>query len=210
MTRATSRTRQQQLARWARRAPGYRTAVDRVLPAVRRNATLTDVVFRVFLPRHGVGTLPVPLVPGRHLSGRDTALLPVVGVVGLGLSEDQVGSLVEEVATLQRAERSFRVLLVLDRPAFALARSHGYAVEVLVPQAAWAGHPQGTSPPVPWEDYLGRRLADVLDHYQLWHLARSTPEGHLDPLDEVLLRNVAARLPASLQVDPAPVTRGDP
>lgn len=202
------RARQQQLARWARRAPGYRAAVERVLPAVRRNAALTDVVFRVFLPQHGVGTLPVPLAPGRHLRGRDTALLPVVGVVGLGLSEEQVGHLVDQVVALQRAEGSFRVLLVLDRPAFALARRHGYAVEVLVPQAAWGQHPQAVRPPVSWPDYVGRRLADVVDHYQLWHLARSTADGRLDPLDEVLLRAVGARLPASLHVEIAPAPRG--
>lgn len=200
MTGASGRARQQQLARWARRAPGYRAAVEHVLPAVRRNAALTDVVFRVFLPQHGVGTLPVPFAAGRDLAGPDTVLLPVVGVVGLGLSTGQLEVLVEEVAALQQEDGSFRVLLVLDQPAFALARTHGYVVEVLVPLARWEGWPQGAGRPVSWEAYLGRRLADVVDHYQLWHLARAGVDGRLDPLDTTVLRSIAARLPEGLRV----------
>lgn len=204
MSGSTSRARQQRLARWARRTPGYRAAVEQVLPAVRRNAILTDVVFRVFLPQHGVGTLPVPFAAGHHLAGRDTALLPVIGVAGLGLDPAQLESLVEQVAALQREQGSFRVLLVVDQPAFALARTHGYVVEVLVAQAQWEGHPQGEGERVTWEAYLGRRLADVVDHYQLWHLARAASDGRLDPLDATVLGSIAARLPAGLQVSTRP------
>ena len=198
-----ARARRQRVARWARRTPGYRAAVEHVLPAVRRSATLTDVVWRVFMPQHGVGTLPVPLHGGRHLTGRDTPLLPVVGVLGVGLSDEQVEALVEQVAGLQRVERSFRPLLVLDRPAFAAARRHGYVVELVVPRDAWADHPQSAARPpadrTSWEDYLGRRLADIVDHYQLWHLARAGADG-LDPLDATVLRAVARRLPTTLDV----------
>jgi hypothetical protein len=61
---------------------------------------------------------------------------------------------------------------------------------------------------VTWEGYLGRRLADVVDHYQLWHLARAGCDGRLDPLDATVLRSIAARLPADLQV--LTVDRGEP
>lgn len=217
MTSRVPRARQQQLARWVRRAPGYRVAVDRLLPAVRRNAVLTDVAWRVFVPQHGVGTLPVPLHAGRHVTGRDAALLPVVGVLVTGLSAEQLDTVVEEVAALQRAELSFRPLLVLDRPAFPAARRHGYVVEVVVPRADWDTHPQGPGATTSWEDYLGRRLAAVTDHYQLWHLARAGADG-LDPVDLALLRGIRSRLPAGLQVgplcqhDPGPRTpaEGDP
>lgn len=210
----TVRARQQQLARWARRTPGYQAAVQHVLPAVRRNATLTDLVWRVFMPQHGVGTLPVPFTGGRHVGGRDAALLPVVGVLALGLDHDEVERLVEQVADLQRCERSFRPLLVLDRPDFATARRHGYVVELVVPQQHWADHPQAGSrtegAATSWSAYLGRRLADIVDHYQLWHLARVGPEG-LDPLDLAVLRAIAPRLPATLEVSvPAEQPPGPP
>lgn len=201
-----SRTRQQQLARWVRRTPGYRAAVARLLPAVRRNPTLTDVVWRVFVPRHGAGTLPVPLHGGRHVTGPDAALLPVVGVVALGLTDEQVGAVVEQLAELQRQDLSFRPLLVLDRPAFAHARRHGYVVEVVVPREDWADQPRsGRTEPVAWEDYLGRRLAAIVDDYQLWHLARADAEG-LDPLDRAVIRALPGRLPATLDVRGAPET----
>jgi hypothetical protein len=196
-----ARARQQKAARWARRTPGFRLAVDTVLPAVRRNATLTDVVWRVFMPQHGAGTLPVPFHGGVHLTGRDTALLPVVGVLALGLTDGQLETLVDQVAGLQRADRSFRPLLVLDRPAFGAARRHGYVVELVVPRAAWDSYPQavtGTGATA-WEDYLGRRLAGIVDHYQLWHLARAGADG-LDPLDLTVLRAITARLPETLDV----------
>ena len=198
-----ARGRPQGVARWARRTPGCRGAVEHLLPGVRRNPALTDVVWRVFMPQHGVGPLPVPFHGGRHLVGRDTALLPVVGVVGVGLTDEQVEGLGEQVAGLQRAERSFRPLLVLDRPAFAAARRHGYVVELVVPEDDWCDHPQAVARPdaarTTWEDYLGRRLADVVDHYQVWHLARAGADG-LDPLDLTVLRSVARRLPATLDV----------
>ncbi|GAA1171634.1 hypothetical protein GCM10009584_10690 [Ornithinimicrobium humiphilum] len=202
-----ARARQQRLARWARRTPAYRVAVDRVLPAVRRNGTLNDVVWRVFTPQEGAGTLPVPLHGGRYLTGRDTLLLPVVGVVAVGLAEEQVDTVVEQVADLQRRDLAFRPLLVLDRPLFAVARRHGYVVEVVVPQHAWADQPQGDRPePVAWEDYLGRRLAGLVDHYQLWHLAHAGPQG-LAPVDLAVLRALPGRLPGTLDVraaEPAP------
>lgn len=204
-----ARARRQRIARWARGTPGYRAAVQHVLPAVRRNATLTDVVWRVFIPSHGAGTLPVPFHAGRHLTGRDTVLLPVVGILGLGLTAEQVAALVEQVAGLQRAERSFRPLLVLDRPAFTLARRHGFVVEVVVPEATWATHPQGGDrggdARTEWLDHLGQRLAGIVDHYQLWHLARAGADG-LDQVDLALLRAIADRLPDDLDVR---VTAGD-
>jgi hypothetical protein len=130
-------------------------------------------------------------------------LLPVVGILGLGLTDEQVAGLIEQVAGLQRAERSFRPLLVLDRPAFALARGHGFVVELVVPEATWAVYPQGgdrvADAHTGWLDHLGLRLAGIVDHYQLWHLAHAGADG-LDPLDLALLRAISGRLPHELDV----------
>lgn len=194
-----ARRRQQSLARWARRTPGYRLALEEVLPRVRSNAVLSDLAWRVFAPRHGAGQVDVPLHAGRHVAGADVSRLPVVGIVATDLGEAQALALIDAVADLQAELASFRPLFVLDQPVFAAARAHGYVLELVVPRAAFAtgahGDPQG------WEGYLARRLGSLIDHYQLWHLARADGAG-LDPLDEQLLRALGARLPEDLDARP--------
>lgn len=189
------RRRQQQLARWARRTPGYRFALEQVLPRVRSNAVLTDLAWRVFAPRHGAGNVDVALLPDRQV-GPGTNLLPVVGVLATGLDDARAEAFLVELAELQRRTGSFRLVLVLDRPVFAAARSHGYVVEHVVPEQDWAS---GSFGQVPWADYLARRLGSVIDHYQLWHLMRAgVPEDggpvHLAEVDEALLRVLAERV----------------
>lgn len=190
------RRRQQELARWARRTPGYRFALEQVLPRVRRSAVLTDLAWRVFAPRHGAGNVDVALLPDRQVSGADVRRLPVVGVLATGLTDAQAEQLLADLAGLQRQTASFRPVFVLDRPVFAAARRHGYVVEHVVPEHEWAS---GAFGPVPWPDYLARRLGSVVDHYQLWHLvsARVPSDGgpvRLDRVDEALLRTLGERL----------------
>lgn len=196
------RRRQQTVARWVKRAPGYRLALEEVLPRVRRNATLSDLAWRVFAPRHGAGQVDVPLRSGRAVTGPDVSRLPVVGVLATGLDQAAAERLVEDVCALQADVRSFRPLFVLDRPVFAATRRHDVALELLVPAAVFArgthGEAQG------WDDYVARRVAGLIDHYQLWHLARAGAAG-LEPADERLLRAVGARLPAELDVRPAEI-----
>lgn len=175
--------------------PGYRWALAEVLPRVRRNAVLGDLVWRVFAPRHGAGQVDVPLHGGRYLRGRDLHRLPVVGFLATGLSPEEADRLVEEVAALQRRLAGFRPLLVLDQPAFGAARAHGYVLEVLTPREAFAGSEQE------WTAYVSRLLAGMVDHYQLWHLVRAE-HGRLAPLDVALLEAVAQRLPPDLEVSP--------
>lgn len=201
------RRRQQQLARAARRTPGYRFALEQVLPRVRRSAVLTDLAWRVFAPRHGAGNVVVALHGGRYVEGPDVNRLPVVGVLGTGLSQEQAGQLVEHVADLQRRHPSFRPVLVLDRPVLAAARAHGYVVELVVPREDWArgdfvADPAAAAGEGSWEAYLARRLGSVVDHYQLWHLARVvTDHGspRLDPVDEAILTHLHERLPEDVQ-----------
>lgn len=188
-----ARRRQQRLARWVRRAPGYDLLVMEVLPRVRRNAVLSDLAWRVFAPEHGAGHLDVPLHGGRHLTGRDVRLLPVVGVVAVGLDAPAVVALLDRLAGLQRQHRSFRPLLIVDQPVFAEARAHGYVVEHVVPAAFW--DPVAGS----WEDYLAARLASVTDHYQLWGVLHAQGDA-LSDRDQALLAALASRLPGGLDV----------
>ncbi|MFX0539025.1 hypothetical protein ACQBAT_15670 [Ornithinimicrobium sp. Y1847] len=188
------RRRQQQLSRWAKRTPGYTFALEQVLPRVRRNAVLTDLAWRIFAPRHGAGHVNVALLPDRQVTGPDVARLPVVGVLATGLAEAQLEELMSHLAELQRSTVAFRPLLVVDRPIFAAARPFGYVVEHVLPRADWAFE-------TAWEDYLAERLGSLVDHYQLWHLARTREsDGRLDPVDEALLRALARRLPPEVDV----------
>lgn len=202
------RRRQQQLARWVRRAPGARFAVQEVLPRIRRNAVLTDLAWRVFAPRHGAGNVEVALLPDRHVRGPDVGLLPVVGVLATGLSDEQALALLDHVAELQEQTQAFRPVFLLDRPVFAAARAHGYVVEHLVPEATWAsgGHTADPGARDGWVDYVAARLGSVTDHYQLWHLARVRPPAEagdgiprLERVDEALLRALPERLAAVAQ-----------
>lgn len=191
-----ARRRQQELARWAKRTPGYRFALEQVLPRVRRNAVLTDLAWRVFAPRHGAGNVDVALLPDRQLSGPDVGRLPVVGVLATGLDDARAEQLIADLAALQRETGSFRPVFVLDRPVFAAGRGLGYVVEHVVPEREWAS---GAFGEVPWPDYLARRLGSVIDHYQLWHLVRAqVPQdggrASLARVDEALLRVLGERL----------------
>lgn len=192
-----TRRRQQSVARWVRRLPGYRWASTSALPRVRRNPVLTDLAWRVFVPGRLAGEVEVPLHGGRYLEGPDVGMVPVVGVLALGLDDAAVATLVDEVARLQREVGSFRPVLLLDRPAFGAARRHGYVLEVLTPAGSWDGHDES------WTRYVAARVGSVIDHYQLWHLLRAD-DGRLAPLDVALLAALRDRLPGTLRVRPVP------
>ncbi|WP_289018675.1 hypothetical protein [uncultured Ornithinimicrobium sp.] len=202
-----TRRRHQRLARWFRRTPGYRLALEEVLPRVRRNAVLSDLAWRVFAPRHGAGHVDVALLPDRQLAGPDVGRVPVVGVLATGFSDAGAEALLDQLADLQRATGGFRPVLVLDRPLFTGARRYGYVVEHVVPEEQWAGGEFGDTP---WLDYLARRLGSIVDSYQLWHLARTVPGCGLDPVDAAILRSLPERLPPDLaaQVTDAPAVQG--
>jgi hypothetical protein len=188
-----SRRRQQQLARWARQIPGYQFALNGVLPRVRGNAVLSDVAWRVFTPRHQAGHVDVPLVAGRHVSGAGTRMLPVIGVVALGLDEPAATALIDRLGELQSRHASFRPVLLLDIPVFTAARRHGYVLDLVIPRVAWDGEPDA------WLAYVAARVAGMIDHYQLWHVAHAEA-GVLTALDESLLAVVGERLPGELDV----------
>lgn len=189
----TVRRRQQALARWVRRTPALRWAVAEILPRVRRNPVLTDLVWRVFAPRHGAGHVHVALHGGRALTGKDLDRLPVLGFLVTGADDEAAVAALDGIADLQRAGASFRPVVITDRPVFSAARSHGFVLEHVVSEEEYAGGRHGS---VPWADYVARRLGSVLDHYQPWHLVR----WPLDPVDLALVRHLAERLPDELDV----------
>ena len=76
-----------------------------------------------------------------------------------------------------------------------------------MPQERWAGGDFGRTP---WQDYLARRLASVVDAYQLWHLARAVPGVGLDPVDAAILRSLPERLDLAAWTTDPPTTQGDP
>lgn len=192
---ADVRRRQRQFARWVRAAPGYRLVVREILPQVRHNAVLNDLVSRVFASgTHRAGQAQVPFRGGIHLTGSDVPLLPVVGLVMLGADREQLVNLMDQLADVQRRTRGFRPLLLVDTPAFAEARRHGYVIDLLVPREAWTGDDQT------WEDYVARRLVSTVDDFQLWSLLRVSPGG-LSALDVAILEQLAVRLPKDRSVD---------
>ena len=194
MTVPSASTRhRQQLARLAKRAPGYQLLLTEVLPRVRRSSVLSDLAWRVFAPRHGAGQVDVPLLGGRELTGSDVRMLPVVGVVALDAHQVGVSALMDQLATLQRAHRSFRPLLVTDVPAFSSARAHGYVLEHLLPRSSWEGDPEGH------DAYVAERLTGLVDHYQLWTLLHADG-AELGARDVSILAALTGRLPDDLDV----------
>lgn len=189
----STRRRQQALARWVRRLPGLGGVADHSLARLRRSPVALDLASRFLRPTHRVGHEVVPFRAGAHIGAAATAhRLPILGIVALGLSREDVGSVIQHVVALQDRLGSFRALLVVDQAVFDLARPHGLVLEVLTPESTWTGD-------VHWDAYVGRRLVEVIDHYQLWHLTMLGVDGRWDPLLVPVLEQMTLRLPADLR-----------
>lgn len=187
------------VSHWVRRSPRVQAVVHESVKRVRRNALVTDVAWRVFLPERSLGVRPVALNAGRALTGPDVVFLPVVGFLALGLPQERVVELIGTIAERQRELASFKPLLILDRPVLAAARDHGFVVELVTPAEGWAEQAGGSPDHQDWVDHVGGRLAAVADLYQLVHLVRLGEDG-IDPLDAAFLRHLGARLPEDLDV----------
>lgn len=179
--------RQSQAIRWLRQSRAYRFGVRGVLPLARRSELLDDLAWRMVAPKHLAGQVDVPFRGGSHLRGDDVQTLPVVGLMTLGASREQLVEVLGQVAELQRRTRGFRPLLIVDVPVFAEAREHGYVVDLVTPRSGWTGD-EGS-----WETYVAHRAAAAVDDYQLWSLLQIPPTGP-SPLDVALLEQLAQRL----------------
>lgn len=192
ISRALSRRQQQTILRWVKRTPGYGLLINEVLPRVRRDPLLSDLAHRVFAPRSGVGQVDVPLLAGRHLTGPDVDLLPVIALVAIGLPRAQVEDLIDAVASLQQQHPTFRPLLISDQPVFSRTRAHAYPFEHVLPEESFAR-------PEEWLGYLAERLIAIVDDYQVWHLSQ-VQGGTLDLMTVALIRHLHTRLPHQLRV----------
>lgn len=185
----SSANRRQTVAAAVRRIPGYRTAREVLLPRVRGNAALTDIVWRVFRPETALGAAVTPLHGGRHLEGAGVARLPVVGFDLLEVPSGALADSLDGIARLQRQTRAFRPVLVVAEPAFALAREHGFVVDVVASPADWWGDAADHAA------YAARRLVSVRQGFRLWHLVRVRPDGTIPDADARLLAAIREALP---------------
>ncbi len=186
--------RLRRLAGRARRVPGLRSVGSGLLPRVRSSAVLTDAVRRVFPPEPGLGAVRRPFRAGRHLTGADVDLLPVVAFDLLDVAPDHLAAAVEAVAALQRSTRAFRPVLVLGRPEPALAREHGYVVELVPSAQEWWGAPEDHAA------HVARRLVSVREGFRPWHVVRLGPDGTVPARDADVLAAVRTVLGDDLDV----------
>lgn len=182
-----SADRRQRLAAAARRTPGFRLVGDRVLPRLRSNRTLTDLVWRVFDPDHGLGVARRPFRSGAA-ADPDAELLPVVAFVLLGADDEAFARGLDAVCALRDETGAFRPVLVVDRPDLGVVRGRGVVVDHVVPPTAWWGDP------AEHEAYVGRRLVSVVDGFRTWHLVHLDPDGSVPAADARLLRAVRPAL----------------
>lgn len=84
-----------------------------------------------------------------------TARLPVMLVVLLGLSDDEVDGWVEHVARSQMMTVAFKPLFVVDRDHFTMLRRYGYPFEFVLPYEDWSS----VGDPSAWAGYVRDRLS---------------------------------------------------
>lgn len=97
-------------------------------------------------------------VPGGSvLPEGGTARLPVMLVVLLGLSDDEVDGWVEQVARSQMMTAAFKPLFVIDRDHFTRLRRYGYPFEFVLPYEDWVS----VGDPSAWTGYVRDRLSGL-------------------------------------------------
>lgn len=205
------------LANTARRTPGVRKVISTLAPKLRNSSTLQEIAHRLYDPEATLGHSVIPLHGGRYLTGSGVSRLPILAFVAPGLDEDTAAALLEEIAELQRRTQAFRPLLVLDTPAFAQARSHGYVVEYVLPEAQWAASlppidsditTTNDISPTEYALYLARQAMMIVEHYRPWQLLH-VEGGALSPWHQALPIGMAERLPAQVLAEIHPADGAD-
>ena len=186
-----SADRRQAMAAVVRRVPGYKAARERLLPRVRSNALLTDVVRRVFADESELGVGRRAFSAGHHLAGRDLDRLPVVGFDLLAVPPAALPVAVAGIARLQRETLAFRPVLVVSVPDFSVVREHGFVIDLIASAEDWWGLAED------YDRYVARRLVSVHQGFNLWHLVHVAPDGTVPALDA---RTLAAVRPAMARV----------
>lgn len=174
-------------ARVARKVPGYPKLRRALVPRLRRNKALRTVAHRIWAVRRTDRRRGAPssdITAGSLLDGVGTENLPVVGVIALDLTPEQVRELVDVVAEEQLLTAAFRPLFVLDQPAFAATRRYSYVAELVVPADGWEVHGAAGG----WGDYLTQRLSSIQDVFGVATWIRVPAKG----VDTVLLAQLRA------------------
>lgn len=103
----------------------------------------------------------VPFRAGSAFPPGHGTTLPLVVVLALGFEAEDVRALAGRLYECQSTTPSFRVCLILDRPAFAALRTYGYLSEVLMPEAQWSR----LHPAEPWGDYVESNVRRISRSY---------------------------------------------
>lgn len=183
-TRARAAARRRAVARVVRSSPGYALVTTRVLPALRANQLVHDVVGRALRLDGRAGHRTFHVRAGRFLAGPGVSRLPVVVVDLVGATEAELAAGLREIAMLQVQTRAFRPVVVTDLPAFGLLREYGYPMELVLAAADWS-HAD-----LSWDAYAGHRLAAIVAHYRGVMVLRM-PNGRVDPHDRIVLVGLA-------------------
>jgi hypothetical protein len=140
------------------------------------------------------GAPPIGLRVGQRTAAEQAAarrdLRPVVPVLLFGAEPEAVAQTAAALVRAAADPACGRPLLVLDRPHFALVRLAGCAVEHVTSRQEWLRHGE----PVPWEQHLAARLAQLRTDYVTARTVVLPPAGSaaLPP----------GALPAALRVPP--------
>jgi len=172
------------VARRVRRVPAAEAAAVRAVSGLRDSRLVREVVSRV-LDLDGVGGT-VFLSAGHQLAGQGLDNVPVVILSLVGVADDQVPDLVEEIAREQVLTGGFRPVLVISADHFGTIREFGWPVELVIAEHTWSaqehlGDDRG------WEAYLERRLQQIRRHYRAVALMPFGPEH---PMTMTYLRSL--------------------
>ena len=128
--------------RQARRLGAYRTVRRQVLGRIQGSSTARELMHRVFeisaVPGFNTRIIPDCPPPGRLLTGREAATLPVAVISLLGVPAETVDEVVDDIARLQVLTAGFRPIFVLDSPHLGSPRRYGYVAELIVSAADWS------------------------------------------------------------------------
>ncbi|WP_299442958.1 hypothetical protein [uncultured Phycicoccus sp.] len=185
-----SADRRQRFAARVRRTPGYLAVKDGVLPRLRGNTALTDLVWRVFTPAHGLGEAR-RMFRSDGLDVPDADRLPVIAFTVLGADDAGVDRALRAITELRRDTAAFRAVLVVDRPVLARVRDHGIVADHVIGEADWYGDADA------YAEYVGRRLVSVVQGFRVWHLAHLGPGGQVSATDEQLIRAIRGAMSSS-------------
>jgi hypothetical protein len=173
-----------------RHVPGagraYRGAVERVR-AMPADSPLRAAALRASRAARPRRSGPVDITAGRYFVPGKGRTLPVVVLVATGLGPGDAEILADEVEHAQMTTAGFRPLCVIDSSELAPFRARGFAVERVMPEAAFAQ----VNPHQSWADYVYERVASIAQGYRAASVV-PLPPGRPDALPRTLLRLVGA------------------